>query len=116
MLLRFRKSRKRLGNPPNQQVRVREPAVPRQARKQRKLLAAKTFAYANGEFQYANPGRVTCHPPAGALAPFSYVRSPALFQQEQDCILSVAKEVEQAFNPLVEFKVGHCPTRNAQSV
>ena len=30
---------------------------PRRARKQRKLLAVKTFAYANGEFPYANPGR-----------------------------------------------------------
>ena len=37
---------------------------PRRARKQRKPLRTKTFAYANGEFPYANPGR-------GDVSPFS---------------------------------------------
>ena len=32
-------------------------AAPRWAQKQRKPLRTKTFAYANGAFPYANPGR-----------------------------------------------------------
>src|SRR5258708_7515046 len=62
MLLRFRKSRKRLGNPRNQQVRIREPDAAPLGAKQRKPLRTKTFAYANGEFPYANPRRAEVSP------------------------------------------------------
>ena len=46
-------------------------AAPRWARKQRKPLRTKTFAYANGEFPYANPGR-------GDVSPFCR-RASAVF-------------------------------------
>ena len=49
-------------------------AAPRRARKQRKLLAAKTFTYANTAFACANPGR-------GDVSPLQPARSavfPAL--------------------------------------
>lgn len=85
MLLRFRKACKRSGNARNQQVGIREPGGDSAGAKQRKLLAAKTFAYTNAAFAYANLGR-SCHPfsrrasavPASfaPLAPSNFVESP----------------------------------------
>ena len=46
--------------------------LPCWAQKQRKPLRTKTFAYANGEFPYANPGR-------GDVSPLQPMRSIVFF-------------------------------------